>query len=83
MSETAGKYSAADAIQCQAQVFKIQTLVDGGMRLTLDLVEPVQPETIVQLIGAKQPGIILECAFVAVLAEKATKNNTNDRKIHF
>jgi hypothetical protein len=54
------------AIRYQAQVFKIQTMIDGGLRLTLDLVEPVTPETIVALFDAKQPGIILECASIAI-----------------
>lgn len=59
-----------DAIRFAAQVFKVQTLVDGGMRLTLDLVAPIDPATIVALFDAKQPGIILEVAAVAVNAEK-------------
>lgn len=52
-----------------AQIAKVQTLVDGGIRLTLDLVAPVTPETIVALFDAKQPGVILECAAVAVQSD--------------
>lgn len=53
-------------IKYAATIYKVQTLIDGGLRLTLDLVEPVQSETIVQLIEAKRPGIILECASVVI-----------------
>jgi hypothetical protein len=61
------------AIRYQAQVSKIQTLIDGGMRLTLDLISPIPPDTIVALFDAKQPGIILECASVPI--EKQSENN--------
>ena len=68
MSERQGDYKAGDAaIRFGAQVFKVQTLVDGGIRLTLDLVSPVSHEVITSLFDAKQPGVILECAAVAVL----------------
>jgi len=56
------------AIRFQAQIFKIQTLIDGGLRLTLDL-GAVTPETIVALFDAKQPGVMLEVAAVAVQEE--------------
>jgi len=55
-------------IRFQAQVFKIQTLIDGGLRLTLDL-GAVTPETIIALFDAKQPGVMLEVAAVAVKEE--------------
>jgi hypothetical protein len=58
-----------EAVRFSAQVFKVQTLVDGGIRLTLDLIAPVQPETIVALFDAKQPGVILEVAAVAIESE--------------
>ena len=54
---------AADAIRFTAQVYKVQTLVDGGVRLTLDLVD-AKPDTILKLIQAKQPGILIETAAV-------------------
>ncbi len=53
------------AIRFQAQIFKIQTIVDGGTRLTLDL-GPLDAETIVALFAAKQPGVLLEVAAVAI-----------------
>ncbi|HET8707607.1 MAG TPA: hypothetical protein VFM46_14975 [Pseudomonadales bacterium] len=73
MSETRPAYGN-EAIQFGAQVAKVQTLIDGGIRLTLDLVEPIDPVTIVQLFDAKQPGIILEIAAVAVSPEKQESN---------
>ena len=68
-----------NAIRFQAQIFKIQTLIDGGLRLTLDL-EPA-PATIVALFDSKQPGIILEVAAVPIIVEK-DKNADKHRKIH-
>ena len=70
MSEPKGEYTTADAIRFSAQVFKLQTLIDGGIRLTLDLVEPIDPAVIVDLFEAKQPGIFLEVAAVAIKPEK-------------
>ena len=64
MSEQA----APVAIRFSAQVFKVQTVIDGGLRLTLDL-GPCDPLVIVQLFEAKQPGVILEVAAVAVNSE--------------
>jgi len=63
-----------DAIRFSAQTYKVQTLVDGGVRLTLDLIEPVTPDTIIQLFNSRQPGILLEVAAVAVDAEKSKSN---------
>lgn len=54
----------ADVIRYRAQVYKLQTLVDGGIRLTLDLVQPIDNDTIIKLLEAKQPGLFLESAFV-------------------
>ena len=69
-----------DAIRFQAQVFKVSTLIDGGIRLTLDLSDS-DTSTIMALINARQPGVMLEIAAVAVDVEKEEKH-TNDRKIH-
>ena len=63
MSEEAAPYSADDAIRFTAQVFKVQTLVDGGVRLTLDLVD-ASPEMTLKLFQARQPGILIETAAV-------------------
>jgi hypothetical protein len=70
-----GKSMSDEAIRFQAQIFKIGTLIDGGLRLTLDLCAPIAPETIIALFDSKQPGIILECAAVAVNVEKQQENN--------
>jgi hypothetical protein len=72
MSEQA----ADNAIRFTAVVYKVQTLVDGGVRLTLDLVD-AKPDTILKLIQAKAPGIILELAALAMTIEKQQENNNN------
>jgi hypothetical protein len=53
----------ADAIRFTAIVNKVQTLVDGGVRVTLDLID-ASPDTILKLIQAKQPGVLIETAAV-------------------
>ena len=67
------------AISFSAQIFKIQTLVDGGWRLTLD--GAGNPEAVLALFQAKQPGILLEVAVVAVMlkpVENFTKLDENE-----
>ena len=54
------------AIRFQAQVIKLQTMADGGWRLTLDILEPSDIEARDALDRARRPGIILEVAAVAV-----------------
>lgn len=78
MSEPQGEYQTAEVIRFQATVNKVQTLVDGGVRVSLDLVMPAAPETIVALFDAKQPGIILECACVAVDQDAMYKHKGNN-----
>jgi hypothetical protein len=81
VSQQQGDYKAGDAaIRFGAQVFKVQTLVDGGIRLTLDLVSPVSHEVITSLFDAKQPGVILECAAVAIRNDDRTTEQS--AKIH-
>ena len=63
MSEHPAPYSVDDAIRFTAQVYKVQTLIEGGLRLTLDLVD-AQPDTILKLIQAKAPGVLIETAAV-------------------
>lgn len=58
-----------EVIRYLAQIYKLQTLVDGGIRLTLDLVEPIEKNTIIKLLDAKQPGLFIECANVVVESE--------------
>ena len=59
-----------DAICFQAQLVKVQTMADGGWRLTLDLGE-VSPETLIALSNAKKPGVLLECACLAIEIKKS------------
>ena len=56
------------AIRFDAIVYKVQTLVDGGIRLTLDL-SGTDASTIMALINAKQPGVALAVAAVAIMAD--------------
>jgi hypothetical protein len=56
-----------DAIRFAVEIFKFQTLIDGGWRLTLD--GSGQPDAVTRLLEAKQPGVILECAAIAVKPE--------------
>jgi len=79
MSEEAAPYLDR-AIRFQAQIFKVQTVVDGGLRVTLDLGQ-VSPETIVALFDAKQPGIILEIAALAVKTQPETLTKLDENEI--
>ena len=65
-----------DVIRFQAQVFKLQTLIDGGLRLTLDL-SLLEDKTILALLAAKQPGVILEIAAVAIDEDAPLKRFRN------
>ncbi len=57
-----------EAIRFHAQIVKIQTMTDGGYRLSLDLSESDLP-AITSLLEAKQPGMLLAIAAVAVQAD--------------
>jgi hypothetical protein len=63
MEQGMSEEAAPEAIRFTAIVYKVQTLVDGGVRVTLDLVD-AKPETVLELIQARQPGILLETAAV-------------------
>ena len=52
----------SDAIEFNAQIFKIQTLADGGIRLTVDMQE--NTEAAIKLIQAKQQGAYFVFAVV-------------------
>jgi len=58
-----------DAIRFIAQVYKVQTLVDGGIRITLDLPETAI-EAATQLMKAKQGCALVEVAAVAVVKQQ-------------
>jgi hypothetical protein len=54
-----------EAIRFQAQVSKVTTLADGGIRLVLDLAE-TEIEVAKQMMQARQAGAFLEVAAVPV-----------------
>jgi hypothetical protein len=69
----------SDAIRFQAQVSKVTTLADGGIRLVLDLAE-TEIEVAKQMMLARQQGAILEVAAVAVLQSLTNgETETNER----
>jgi hypothetical protein len=55
----------SEVIHFKAQVAKVQTMVDGGIRIILDLPEDAI-DTATKMMQAKQAGAILEIAAVAV-----------------
>ena len=59
-----------EAIQFPAEIIKVQTMVDGAIRLTLDL-PAGELGAAMKLMEAKQRGAILEVAAVAVKSENA------------
>lgn len=60
------------AITFPAEIIKIQTMVDGAIRLTLDLpADKIQIAA--RLMEAKQSGAVLEIAAVAI--DKQIKND--------
>lgn len=56
-------------IKFTAQVSKVQTLADGGLRVTLDLSEKDIKQA-GELMQVKQAGALLEVAAVPVYVEK-------------
>ena len=66
-----------DAIRFTAQVAKVTTLVDGGIRITLDLPETAI-ETATKMMQVRQAGAVLEIAAVPLKAkrEKPRKSET-------
>lgn len=58
-----------EAITFPAQVYKVQTLVDGGLRLTLDLPETAI-DAVSKLMECRRHGGLLEVAAVAIDIEK-------------
>ena len=66
------------AIVFPAEIIKVQTMVDGAIRLTLDLPAD-QIQNAAKLMEAKQRGATLEIAAVAVRQDNGT---AEPRKIH-
>ena len=58
-----------EVIRFTATVAQVKTMADGGLRISLDLPETAI-ETATEMMKAKQAGALLECACVAVIAEK-------------
>jgi hypothetical protein len=71
--------SEPQAIRFSAQVWKIQTIVDGGTRLTLDM-GLLPADVLVALFEAKQPGGMLEVAAVAVKADIQPERQDDQEK---
>ena len=63
----------SDAINFRAELYKVQTLVDGGYRLTLDLGEQ-DLKAITDLMECKKRGALLEIAVVPVKQEGIRKD---------
>jgi hypothetical protein len=61
-----------DVFKFQATVAKVTTMVDGSLRLVLDL-----PESAIniaaEMMKVKRDGEVLECAVIPIPAEKAKK----------
>ena len=58
------------AIRFQAQTYGVRTLVDGGVRLSVDIMGAT-PEMVAALFSTKQPGVFLEVAAVAIIPDTA------------
>lgn len=63
-------------ITFSAQIAKVQTLVDGGIRVTLDLPETAI-ETATQLMQVKAMGGLLEIAALPIDTEKTWRDPQN------
>jgi len=79
MAKSKPKSNAEKVIRFTAQVARVQTLADGGIRLILDL-----PETAIQtatkMMEAKRSGASLEIAAVPVKVVKS-KKQTEDFEV--
>lgn len=58
-----------NVIRFKAQVAKVQTMVDGGIRVILDLPEDAI-DTATKMMQAKQAGAVLEIAAIAIIPER-------------
>ena len=57
-----------DVIKFKAQISKVTTMADGGLRVILDMSE-TEIEVAKKMMQAKQAGAILEVAAIAVVYE--------------
>lgn len=67
-----------EAIEFPAEIIKVQTMTDGGIRLTLDLPAD-QIQTAAKLMEAKQRGAYLQIAAVAIKPDDRPRESA---KIH-
>lgn len=81
MTEPKGAYNTKDvfdevspAIQFWAVVYKVQTLADHGIRLTLDMPEDAIL-TMAQLVECKRRGVVLSFTAGQLLNSKEQKND--------
>ena len=68
----------AESILFPAEIIKIQTMVDGAIRLTLDLPADMI-QTAALLMEAKQRGAVLEVAAVPVLINREEQHAVQKR----
>jgi hypothetical protein len=61
-----------EVIRFRAEVSKVTTLADGGIRIVLDIAE-TEIEVAKQMMQARQAGAVLEVAAVPVRVELATE----------
>lgn len=66
----------SEAIQFSAQVAKVTTLADGGIRITLDLPETAI-DTATKMMQVRQAGAILEIAAIPLKAKRGRKTEIN------
>lgn len=59
-----------DKIEFSGSVFKVQTLVDGGLRVTLDLPE-TEIASVARLMECKREGVYLEFAAQMVIPKQS------------
>jgi len=69
----------SDAIIFDAVVYKLQTLVDGGIRVTLDLSENNIPE-MAMLAECKRSGIVLNVECTQANSKSEERQNGKPRR---
>ena len=67
-----------DVIRFTAQVSKVQTMADGGLRVVLDFSES-EVDTAAALMKVKQAGGVLEIAAVPIVNPPVAQEAKNDR----
>ncbi len=70
-----------EAVTFQAQVARVQTLADGGLRVTLDLPESAI-ESAACLMAFKRFGVVGDVTYKPVEQQDERNNGEQHRKIH-